>query len=289
MLKSKGRYIQIRRAQMAIGAEIYNRLRLQCISVRKQIFTKGWGDKRIPNMDSVLCLVLDGSAFLNVGNKSYRVKKGDFYLLPENAYSTFGCDEEEKFILRYVHFRTDLLSCSLFNWIDCSEWAVHLSDFDFKRCIEYHENLYMCSLQSPTVNRAITENCMLHNLLYIFLKQVNVKERKQEDWIGNTLQYISDNLDKDLSIENLAGRIALHPNYFIRCFTSKVGISPARYIAELRVQYAKTLLVQGTKTMQEICSAIGMSEISVFYGFFRRHTGTTPLKYKFEKESEKIK
>lgn len=271
---------------MICSTVLCNQLRFQAHYVRKQTMTSGWSDTRPAGMDTNLWLVLKGSAYLHVGDKQYRVKAGDLCLLPETEHMTFGCDGEQDLVLWYTHMKTDMPTGTLFDWIECSDWVVSLSNKEQKTCEQYFEQMSTASSREASVKQQFAVHCALYNLLCFFLARVEVKENKQESWIGNTLQYIREHLDEDLSIETLARRVALHPNYFIRCFRTRMGISPARYIAGMRFQCAKALIDAGNKNMQEIADAIGMSELPVFYSFFKRHMHLTPHQYLAKKESE---
>lgn len=268
------------------NAVICNQLRLQVFDVRKQFFSPGWSDVRSVGMNSALCLVLEGSAYLKVGQKSYSVKKGDMYLLPETEESSFGCDSTDGLLLQYVHLKTETSSGSLFDWLSCSDWCVSLSEKDQRECEAYIEKIRASSSEFPTFKQQLAVHIAAYNLLYFFLSHIDVQETPQQDWLGNTIQYISENLHRNLSVDVLAKRVALHPNYFIRGFHARMGISPARYVAGLRFRHAKMLMDMGKRDMQYIARSIGMEDVSAFYTFFKRRAFMTPYQYLETKERE---
>lgn len=271
---------------MICNTVICNQLRLQVLDVRKQFFSPEWSDVRSVGMNTVLCLVVDGSAYVNVGKKSYRAKKGDLYLLPETKQSSFGCDSADGLTLWYVHLKTEMPSGSLFDWIACSDWCISLTKNEQKECEEYFEQMKILPSELHPFKQQFAVHRTLYSLLYFFLLHVDVTETTQKDWLGNTLQYISENLHGNLSVDALASRVALHPNYFIRSFHARLGIAPARYVAELRCQHAKMLMDMGRRDMHQIGKAIGMEETASFYTFFKRHMYMTPYQYLETKERE---
>lgn len=265
---------------------IYSRLQLQLLSAYKQTLPRGWSDVRKPGMTTMIWLVLDGGAYLQIDDKEYRIKAGDFCLLPETARMSYGCDKDESFTLWCTHLNTDLLSGSLFDWIDCSSWVTPLTPAEMAECIRFYQQIVTYSPQLLPLKQQFTINRSMHSLLEIFFTHIDIQEKRREDWIGNTLQYINAHLQEDLTVESLARRVALHPNYFIRCFRTRMGVSPAKYIADNRFRFACAMLDQQTKNLLEIGEAINMPEMQVFYSFFKRHAGMTPRQYLLKKERE---
>lgn len=80
-------------------------------------------------------------------------------------------------------------------------------------------------------------------------------------------------------IEELADRLHVTKNHLIRVFTAAVGLSPGKYLTNLRVQYAKLLLRSGEASLEAVAAAAGFSGADYFGKVFRRETGFTPLGY----------
>ena len=57
--------------------------------------------------------------------------------------------------------------------------------------------------------------------------------------------YVASNLNADLSVANLAKRVALSPRHFSRVFAATVGCTPAKYVETQRVASARELLDAG--------------------------------------------
>src|SRR5271168_2796065 len=93
-------------------------------------------------------------------------------------------------------------------------------------------------------------------------------------------QYIQENLDQQLSLDDLAKVALISPNYFISLFQQSTGMTPHKYVLQQRVEYAKELLTYSKLSLIEIAHKCGLPDQSQFTTTFRRHMGVTPGRYK---------
>jgi len=92
--------------------------------------------------------------------------------------------------------------------------------------------------------------------------------------------WMADHLGQPLSVHTLADRVAMSPRNFARVFAHEVGVTPARYLLQLRVEAARRLLEQTDRSLMHIAGACGFRSGAVMRRAFRRILGTTPLRYR---------
>jgi transcriptional regulator GlxA family with amidase domain len=98
--------------------------------------------------------------------------------------------------------------------------------------------------------------------------------------LREVLVWAVENLDKDLSVENLALRAAMSRRNFTRVFTAELGKSPAHYVEQLRIEAARQLLEDSWENLEEIASACGFSSAELMRRAFLRSIGITPSEYR---------
>jgi len=98
--------------------------------------------------------------------------------------------------------------------------------------------------------------------------------------IAKVMDYVQENVVEGPSLEEMARLVGLSVPHFRKRFAEEVGITPARYLANLRVEAAKELLRGSNNSIAVIASAVGMSSGQNFATFFRRHTGFTPAEFR---------
>ena len=96
-------------------------------------------------------------------------------------------------------------------------------------------------------------------------------------WQKRKIQsYIGDRLELPLSGKYLAKLVSLSTGYFCHAFKESFGEPPYAYIARLRIERAKELMLTTSQSLSEIALACGYVDQPHLCRRFRRATGTTP-------------
>jgi transcriptional regulator GlxA family with amidase domain len=98
--------------------------------------------------------------------------------------------------------------------------------------------------------------------------------------LGRFLTWLEENIHLGLTIEELAERAAMSPRNFARVFVRDTGMTPARYIDQLRFERAIRLLEDTNKPLAAIACESGFSSTEQLRRAFQRRMGITPLEYR---------
>jgi AraC family transcriptional regulator len=77
--------------------------------------------------------------------------------------------------------------------------------------------------------------------------------------LQRVLDYIEANLESDLTLDRMASIACLSRYHFARAFRQAVGQTPHRYVSARRLDRAKTLLMQGDRSLVDIALALSFS------------------------------
>jgi AraC family transcriptional regulator len=95
--------------------------------------------------------------------------------------------------------------------------------------------------------------------------------------LQQTIDYIHEHLDTELSLTNLATQLSLSPFHFARLFKNSLGLSPHQYVLQNRIERAKKLIAVSAKPdLTEIGLQVGFFDQTHFTKVFKRVVGTTP-------------
>ncbi len=97
--------------------------------------------------------------------------------------------------------------------------------------------------------------------------------------ISKALEYIKAHFTEKISNQALAKQCGLSVRPFEKRFKEIFNSSPHQYIIKLRILKACDLLLSKNKTIIEVATDLGFYDQSAFNLHFKKHTGTTPLKY----------
>ena len=92
--------------------------------------------------------------------------------------------------------------------------------------------------------------------------------------------WIVENLDKPLSIDQLASRMGMSVRNFSRTFAREFGSTPAKFVARLRVETAKRLLEDSEKSMEQVAVECGFGSVDSMQRNFRQETDRPPRTFR---------
>jgi transcriptional regulator GlxA family with amidase domain len=92
--------------------------------------------------------------------------------------------------------------------------------------------------------------------------------------------WIADKLDADLRVETLAERAAMSPRNFARFFRREIGMTPAAYVEELRIERARQLLEESADPVELVSARCGFGTPETMRRAFARRVGVPPAEYR---------
>ncbi len=106
------------------------------------------------------------------------------------------------------------------------------------------------------------------------------KSSKNELIVKETIQYICENLDKDISLNLLAKRVFLSPGYLAVLMKENTGKNYSELVLSLRMEQAKKLLANTSMRIGEISARVGYENQRYFSRIFKQCEGVKPSEYR---------
>lgn len=98
--------------------------------------------------------------------------------------------------------------------------------------------------------------------------------------IRRALDYVSENYQKELTREEIAGCLNITAPHLSRQFSKECGIHLNDYINKFKVCKCKAHLKDLDKKVGDIASMVGISDLNYFCRLFKKHTGLTPQAFR---------
>jgi AraC family transcriptional regulator len=93
-------------------------------------------------------------------------------------------------------------------------------------------------------------------------------------------EYIDENLAKPLGLDELAAELGMSTYHFARIFKRSFGETPHGYVTRIKMERAKTLLLEKQWTVQRIARRLGFSSASHFSVRFQQQVGLSPREFR---------
>ena len=233
--------------------------------------------------NAVIHYVTKGYGTFKFNGKVYTLKQGDIFILLKGMQVEYVASIDDPWEYYWIGFsgsnaneylnRTSITNSCVAN---CEE------NSKIPQII-----LNMCEI-SKTYNPSRSDDILLlkelYSLLYAlieeFPKPFEYKDKELHTYIQDALNFINSNYMHSITVQEIADHVNLSRSYLYKMFIKNLGISPQRYLINLRM-YKATLLLKGTKLpIGEVASSVGYSDSLLFSKTFSKHFSMSPLNYR---------
>ena len=98
--------------------------------------------------------------------------------------------------------------------------------------------------------------------------------------IKKTQEFIEKNIHEKISIDELAGTVAIGRRSFERRFKQATNNSVLEYIQRIKIESAKRQFETSRKNITEVMYEVGYTDTKAFRDLFKKITGLTPIEYR---------
>jgi AraC-like DNA-binding protein len=98
--------------------------------------------------------------------------------------------------------------------------------------------------------------------------------------VGRALAAIHHNITSPWSADSLAKEVSMSRSAFVDRFTMLVGMPPIRYLTFWRLQAAKRILRETSKTIAQLAQEVGYGSDEAFSRAFKREFGLSPSRWR---------
>ena len=248
--------------------------------------------------------ILSGSAIHTVGEKQYRVNCGDVTVINPgipHKFTSVG-DAEGDFVTYDLMFspkffeaseigmgdfeslKNSFLFYSLFPSDASSQPEMHVSGCRFSDYGEIFSRIYQEYQRKEKGYIQLIRAYIISLIIKLFrdverTDSVHLSSEKLKT-VYSAVAYMQENYNTKLSVDEIASRAFLAPDYFRKVFKKVTGHSVTAYMQKLRIDEACRLLLTTDTPIKDICFLVGYNDVTTFYQSFKKVTGKTPNEYR---------
>jgi AraC-like DNA-binding protein len=106
------------------------------------------------------------------------------------------------------------------------------------------------------------------------------QENAEPPVITKAKKFIDEHQTEDISLSQVAKAVNTSTFYFCKIFRKVTGINFTDYVARLRIERAKNLLLNPNLRISEIAFEVGFQSLTHFNRVFKRILGQSPTDYR---------
>ena len=213
-----------------------------------------------------LTFLMNGKMEYTVNGVSYSLSDGDIILIPRGSTRVrVGSEETCKYFS--INFIADIKR----------ELPIYMKGFLASDVFAFWNLLYQITKSDSEHKEELIRDVLSALLLTIY----EAHERRNENrHILKIKRYIAENFTKRISLKNIADCAYLNPSYCSYLVKKELGVSVFELINKERIAYAKSLILEGGRSLYEISAMVGFDNYGYFSRQFKEITGTSPSTYK---------
>lgn len=233
--------------------------------------------------DNILFYCLGGKGYYDTHIGSFELTANQFAILPPHHFHRYQADITDPWTIYWVHFSGHLLEeMNLF--IDVAKY-IKPNNIKYKEeIITIWEEMYNALQADYNISNIGYANFCLYRFISFFtFPEFTKPSLPRQDIIAEAVHFLKQNIDKNLSVENIAEKFNYSASHFSTLFKKGTGMSPMDYFIQMKIHYACQLLDQSSLKVKEITTKVGYDDPYYFSRLFTRIMGISPNKYKQKK------
>lgn len=229
----------------------------------------------------ILIYCVEGKGSFTVKKTTHKIEAGDFFVIPAKMPHTYAADEGSPWTIYWIHFK-GTASAGI---ISCMEKGAGLKSFirHHEKSIELFNEMYTQLERGYRADNLMYASMCLWHFLTTFLyndKYGTSGKLDDKDATDRAIDFLSRNIDKMLTLEEIASEASLSPSHFSTLFKRKTGFSPIEYSNHLKVQKACQYLLFTKLRVKEISQELGIEDQYYFSRMFAKVMGVAPNEYR---------
>ncbi|WP_298712955.1 AraC family transcriptional regulator [Chitinophaga sp.] len=234
---------------------------------------KEWGEPKGAPVYSLLYSA-HGGGWYEADGKRFPVKANQYVLLAKNTPFRCGPDPRNPWRLYTAQF-TGLLADELCDYLTNGK-PMHTTPPLVGRIAQFWDIVHHLDLMN-NIENLLYANFRFYSFLGTFrLSVFNYMKQGSDNQIEQCIQIMKQQLDKNLTLADLAAQAHLSASYLSALFKEKTRYSPIQLYTSLRMQKASQLLQETHLTVKEIAQEMGYPDQYTFSRTFKGIMGVSP-------------
>ena len=235
----------------------------------------------------VLIYCTHGKGWFETAAGRHEVTENTYFILPAGAPHKYAADRDEPWTIYWIHFSGTMAP----HYATDTGVAVAIKpgvDSRIHQRIGLFEEMFTTLNGGFGLDRIRYAMSLFHHYLgsLRYLGEYRAgAPAAQADIIGATIHYMEENLERSLTLTDIATYSGLSRSYLSSSFKARTGHAPLTYFNLLKIRYACRLLDDTDMKVNSLCHKVGISDPYYFTRLFTKIMGATPTAYRLRKRT----
>jgi AraC-like DNA-binding protein len=234
----------------------------------------------------IVHFVISGKGRYTVNDTTHHLGAGDFFLIRPNELVDYEADAENPWEYYWIGFSGNRVKEILHtNGIGVKDY---IGQVDTKEVLREKFESFMQS-DFFDDSQKLANQAFFYDIFSFFKihnegVEMEVRVSQRTKYSEAFLLYVENNYYReDLTIEEIAKSMYLHPSYFSQVIKEELGLTALKYLNLYRMNKASQLLKMTELSVEEIASTVGYQNRHSFSRAFKIRFHSSPSRYKLEK------
>jgi AraC-like DNA-binding protein len=247
--------------------------------------------------------LISGKAVVFVDNEAFEFSEGDFILINSNETHSTKSIEAPKFLV--IQFKSSLINPNLDSYFEAKYFLPFIQkELKYTKHVKLNPDNTLKGLlleilddfEEKYTGYELNIKANIYKIFvwlirndYINLPPVNDMDMNTLSKISSVLEYISTNYMNEITVDSVSKMIFMSYHHFCRTFKKGTGRTFIEQLNFIRLREAEKLLITDEKNISEVALQVGFPTVTYFTRLFKKEKGITPLLYRKQHKSAKIK
>jgi AraC-like DNA-binding protein len=157
--------------------------------------------------------------------------------------------------------------------------VIKMLDSEFKEIENWKRKIHMTKTVNPDemYTHASTLLCICLNMLSC---KTTYSNSNFPAWFNSILDHINSSEFMECTVQDIYKLSNFSPPLIINAFKKYLGVTPVKYLTEVKMNYVCNLLKNTDFSILAICERVGYDSLSHFNRVFKKTKGKTPTEYR---------
>lgn len=235
---------------------------------------------RILNEYQLLYITKGKGVFSSTSNGETEVQEGHMFLLFPGEWHNYRPDSATGWDEYWIGFNGRIIDEWVNNGFFSKQNPVFNIGLNEEMISLYKRAIIIAQAQEANYQQALSGiACNLMSMAIYMSRNRDFNKSDIASKINQAKMAVHNDIN-GISPEELARITCMSYSRFRKIFKEYTGFAPSQYIQEVRINMAKEMLTNTSKSIKEIAFELGYENKDYFFTVFKKITGTTPISYR---------